>query len=226
MRVEAPRLSEQPVLPSFPTVTSLPSKGKERPPHLSGDAEGKGPPMKKRKRFSCSHWRAGWNCLSWTARFRAAPHCPAWHPACGKRWTKHPPQRMRPLSRCTSGKTHPGSRTSAKRRLPSRPRAKWRNTSSRRSLQPRSPSPSPLSIYRALSTSRPPPNWKRPPLKPGKGSNSRSNSCKRSGGSLKSNYTAPGPRATATRRSVSVLCWNRTERRWKSSSNVRPTYWA
>lgn len=59
---------------------------------------------------------------------------------------------------------------------------------------------------------------KRPPLKPGKGSNSRSNSCKRSGGSLKSNYTAPGPRATATRRSVSVLCWNRTERRWKSSS--------
>ena len=58
----------------------------------------------------------------------------------------------------------------------------------------------------------------RPPLKPGKCSNSRSNSCKRSGGSLKSNYTAPEPRATATRRSVSVLCWNRTERRWKSSS--------
>ena len=57
MRVEAPRLSEQPVLPSFPTVTSLPSKGKERPPHLSGDAEGKGPPMKKRKRFSLA-WLA------------------------------------------------------------------------------------------------------------------------------------------------------------------------
>ena len=57
MRVEAPRLSEQPVLPSFPTVTSLPSKDKERPPHLSGDAEGKGPPMKKRKRFSLA-WLA------------------------------------------------------------------------------------------------------------------------------------------------------------------------
>lgn len=57
MRVEAPRLSEQPVLPSFPTVTSLPSKDKEHPPHLSGDAEGKGPPMKKRKRFSLA-WLA------------------------------------------------------------------------------------------------------------------------------------------------------------------------
>ena len=57
MRVEAPRLSEQPVLPSFPTVTSLPSKDKERPPHLSGDAKGKGPPMKKRKRFSLA-WLA------------------------------------------------------------------------------------------------------------------------------------------------------------------------
>ena len=57
MRVQAPRLSEQPVLPSFPTVTSLPSKDKEHPPHLSGDAEGKGPPMKKRKRFSLA-WLA------------------------------------------------------------------------------------------------------------------------------------------------------------------------
>ena len=57
MRVEASRLSEQPVLPSFPTVTSLPSKDKERPPHLSGDAKGKGPPMKKRKRFSLA-WLA------------------------------------------------------------------------------------------------------------------------------------------------------------------------
>ncbi|MFR0873669.1 MAG: DUF4124 domain-containing protein [Bilophila wadsworthia] len=124
---------------------------------------------------------------------------------------------MRPLSRCiwkdASGVTHISETPP-----PKPPAGKVENTSSRRSLQPRSPRPvAPLDIP-SLSTSRPPPNWKRPPLKPGKCSNSRSNSCKRSGGSLKSNYTAPEPRATATRRSVSVLCWNRTERRWKSSS--------
>ena len=85
MRVEASRLSEQPVLPSFPTVTSLPSKDKERPPHLSGDAEGKGPPMKKRKRFSLAwlallalagvmSWISGPSRgLLWTARDGALP---------------------------------------------------------------------------------------------------------------------------------------------------------
>lgn len=223
MRVEAPRLSEQPVLPSFPTVTSLPSKDKEHPPHLSGDAEGKGPPMKKRKRFS----------LAWLALLALAGGVellivdgtlsggtPLSRVASSVRETldqtptpANAASQQMYIWKDASGVTHISETPP-----PKPPAAKWRNTSSRRSLQPRSPSPSPLSIYRALSTSRPPPNWKRPPLKPGKGSNSRSNSCKRSGGSLKSNYTAPGPRATATRRSVSVLCWNRTERRWKSSS--------
>ena len=109
----------------------------------------------------CSHCGRGGTAYRGRHAFGRCPICPASaSKRAGKRWTKHPPQRMRPLSRCTSGKTHPGSRTSAKRRLPSRPRAKWRNTSSRRSLQPRRPSPSPLSIYRALSTSRPPPNGK------------------------------------------------------------------
>lgn len=46
------------MLPLFPTVTSLPSKDKERVPHLSGDAKGKGPPMKKR-----THLSLGWLAL-------------------------------------------------------------------------------------------------------------------------------------------------------------------
>ena len=221
MRVEAPRLSEQPVLPSFPTVTSLPSKDKERPPHLSGDAEGKGPPMKKRKRFS----------LAWLALLALAGGVELLI-------VDGTLSGGAPLSRVASSVRETLDQTPTPANAASQQMYIWKDASGvthisetpppkppagkveeyQFSPQPPSPSPWPLSIYRALSTSRPPPNWKRPPLKPGKGSNSRSNSCKRSGGSLKSNYTAPGPRATATRRSVSVLCWNRTERRWKSSS--------
>ena len=94
---------------------------------------------------------------------------------------------------------------------------RWRSTGSRRSLQPHSPALLPPLGGRALSISHPP-NGKRPPLKPGTGSGSKSDNCKRNGGSLKSNYTEHEPRATATRRSVSAPCWNRTGRRWKSSS--------
>ena len=221
MRVEAPRLSEQPVLPSFPTVTSLPSKDKERPPHLSGDAEGKGPPMKKRKRFS----------LAWLALLALAGGVELLI-------VDGTLSGGAPLSRVASSVRETLDQTPTPANAASQQMYIWKDASGvthisetpppkppagkveeyQFSPQPPAAQPEPVAPLDIPSPEHQPSNWKRPPLKPGKGSNSRSNSCKRSGGSLKSNYTAPGPRATATRRSVSVLCWNRTERRWKSSS--------
>lgn len=117
MRVEASS-SEQPVLPSFPTVTSLPSKDKERPPHLlSGDAKGKGPPMKNAAApawFTCSRWRAVEPLIVDGTRWQVPPLS---RMASSVRETldQTPPQPMR-YSVMYIWKTHPGSRTSAKRR--------------------------------------------------------------------------------------------------------------
>ena len=57
MRVEAPRLSGTACATIISNRNEPPVKRQGRPPHLSGDAEGKAPPMKKRKRFSLA-WLA------------------------------------------------------------------------------------------------------------------------------------------------------------------------
>lgn len=223
MRVEAPRLSEQPVLPSFPTVTSLPSKDKERPPHLSGDAEGKGPPMKKRKRFSLA-WLAllalagGVELLIVDGTLSGGAPLSRVASSVRKRWTKHPPQRMRPSQQMYIWKDASGVTHISETPPPKPPAGKVEEYQF--SPQPPAAQPEPVAPLDIPSPEHQPSaaELEKAAAEARKRLQQQVEQLQKERGSLKSNYTAPGPRATATRRSVSVLCWNRTERRWKSSS--------